>query len=315
MVSNAIECKLSPTLLKVAHTITVSASGRGNFTTITGALESIPVNNDKWIRIFVMPGTYNEKIKIKDKECIFVEGQSRRTTTISFDSCNDTADSTTFAVYSDNFLAKNIAFKNSYNRKARSDTDQKIAPAVAFGSFGDKHAFYGCGFEGYQDTLWDEKGHHYFKSCYIEGAVDFIWGAGQSVYEGCLINVTGEGYITAQGRNSSTDTNGYVFNYCTVLGTGHADLGRPYRAYSRVIFLNSMFTKVVNPQGWSIWCQQGHENDITFAEVNCVGPGSSAHHKHERISWMKKLKRSELGQYSTKAFIDSDGWISKLPIH
>lgn len=58
MVSNAIECKLSPSPLKVAHTITVSASGRGNFSTITGALESIPVNNDKWIRIFVMPGTY-----------------------------------------------------------------------------------------------------------------------------------------------------------------------------------------------------------------------------------------------------------------
>ncbi|GAB4855656.1 hypothetical protein Ancab_024278 [Ancistrocladus abbreviatus] len=40
------------------------------------------------------------------------------------------------------------------------------------------------GFIGYQDALWDATGRLYFKSCYIEGAIDFIWGYAQSVYEG-----------------------------------------------------------------------------------------------------------------------------------
>jgi len=34
-----------------------------------------------------------------------------------------------------------------------------------------------------QDTLWDCQGRHYFNSCTIEGAMDFIYGAGQSLYE------------------------------------------------------------------------------------------------------------------------------------
>lgn len=48
---------------------------------------------------------------------------------------------------------------------------------------GDNTAFYRCGFKSWQDTLWDVQGHHYFKRCTINGAVDFIFGNGQSIYE------------------------------------------------------------------------------------------------------------------------------------
>ena len=55
--------------------------------------------------------------------------------------------------------------------------------AVAARILGDKSAFYRCGFFGLQDTLWDVQGRHYYKSCTIEGAVDFIFGDAQSLYE------------------------------------------------------------------------------------------------------------------------------------
>lgn len=55
------------------------------------------------------------------------------------------------------------------------------SPAIAIEA--DKAAFYGCGFVGVQDTLTDWIGRHFFKSCYIQGSVDFIWGQGQSVYQ------------------------------------------------------------------------------------------------------------------------------------
>ena len=48
---------------------------------------------------------------------------------------------------------------------------------------GDKCAFYNCNFIGFQDTVWDELGRHYFKNCMIVGAVDFIFGDGQSYYQ------------------------------------------------------------------------------------------------------------------------------------
>jgi len=54
--------------------------------------------------------------------------------------------------------------------------------------YGDKTAFYECGFVGVQDTLTDLVGRHYFESCYIEGYVDFIWGYGQSIYQVCAFS-------------------------------------------------------------------------------------------------------------------------------
>lgn len=55
--------------------------------------------------------------------------------------------------------------------------------AVALRISGDRCAFYGCRLLGYQDTVLDESGKHYFSNCFIEGAIDFICGDGQSVYE------------------------------------------------------------------------------------------------------------------------------------
>lgn len=55
--------------------------------------------------------------------------------------------------------------------------------AVAFRIAGDKAYFAGCGFYGAQDTLCDDAGRHYFKECYIEGSIDFIFGNGRSMYK------------------------------------------------------------------------------------------------------------------------------------
>jgi len=47
----------------------------------------------------------------------------------------------------------------------------------------DNAAFVGCKFLGAQDTLYDHSGRHYYKECYIEGSVDFIFGNALSLYE------------------------------------------------------------------------------------------------------------------------------------
>lgn len=55
--------------------------------------------------------------------------------------------------------------------------------AVAFRISADTAAFFGCRFLGAQDTLYDHLGRHYYKDCYIEGSVDFIFGNGLSLFE------------------------------------------------------------------------------------------------------------------------------------
>jgi len=55
--------------------------------------------------------------------------------------------------------------------------------AVAFRISADTATFLGCRFLGAQDTLYDHLGRHYYKNCYIEGSVDFIFGNALSLFE------------------------------------------------------------------------------------------------------------------------------------
>jgi len=55
--------------------------------------------------------------------------------------------------------------------------------AVALRISADNAIFLGCKFLGAQDTLYDHLGRHYYKDCYIEGSVDFIFGNALSLFE------------------------------------------------------------------------------------------------------------------------------------
>ena len=57
--------------------------------------------------------------------------------------------------------------------------------AVAFLIAGDKAQFYRVAFLGAQDTLYDKKGRHYYKDCYMKGSIDFIFGAGEAYFDVC----------------------------------------------------------------------------------------------------------------------------------
>ncbi|PPD84870.1 hypothetical protein GOBAR_DD18206 [Gossypium barbadense] len=43
---------------------------------------------------------------------------------------------------------------------------------------GDNTTFYNCKFIGFQDAFCDNRGMHFFKDCYIEGTIDFIFRNG-----------------------------------------------------------------------------------------------------------------------------------------
>ena len=73
-----------------------------------------------------------------------------------------------------------------------------------------------------------------------------------------LLNV-GTAYITAQSRNSDNETNGFVFKYCTITGTGPAFLGRAHGNHSRVVFYGSVFDGIITPKGWNAWHSVGKE--------------------------------------------------------
>ncbi|XP_021283279.1 probable pectinesterase 29 [Herrania umbratica] len=299
----------------IAKTILVDQSGHGDFITIQKAIDSIPSMNSLWIHIHVKAGIYNEKLNIpRDKPRILLVGESRGSTVVQFGDGGSSIESSTFSVYAEEFLAMDITFKNTHNLQPGNPITW--APAALINA--DKAAFYRCGFIGLQDTLTDSQGRHYFENCYIEGAVDFIWGNGRSIYQRCILNATasllGRGrtaYITAQARDSTTDDSGFVFKYCSVFGTGPAYLGRAFRQYARVLFYQTQMANIIVPEGWSAWNNVGKEDSIVYAEVDCEGPGAD---KSKRVPWEKNLSPQDLSYLiNVDSFINKGGWIQRQP--
>ncbi|KAK7273999.1 hypothetical protein RIF29_15068 [Crotalaria pallida] len=292
-------------------TIIVDPSGHGNFSSIQSAIDSIPSNNMHWVSINVKAGTYREKVNIPDdKPYIILKGAGKRKTIVVWDDHQSTSQSPTFATMADNIVVKCMSFRNSYNNPINGKRRQ---PAVAAMVSGDKTYFYRVGFFGLQDTLWDDQGRHYYKLCTIQGAIDFIFGAGQSLFQRCSISVIAAalepgliGFITAQGRINPGEANGFVFSNCHVFGNGSTFLGRPWRRYSRVLFYNTNMTNVVEPRGWDPWSFAGEEDRITFSEYDNFGPGSNT---SERVSWAKKLDLKTVKMMTSMNFIDSEGWL------
>ncbi|KAL4369329.1 hypothetical protein GQ457_05G001590 [Hibiscus cannabinus] len=337
--SEGFECKSG-----AGNSIRVDKSGSRDFSSVQKAIDSVPPNNDRWRHIHISPGIYREKVTIPiDKPCIFLEGSRASLTIIEWNEHNETSNSATFSSFPDNIVAGGISFKNFYDiPPVVVDGNNPVAPALAARIYGDKSAFYNCAFYGLQDTLWDVEGRHYFYRCYIEGAIDFIFGSGQSIYEvrfmhrlygrfwssfvdcfvvlqGCVVNLTlGEyateypnGYITAQGRNSSEDPSGFVFKYCNFVGSGKTYLGRAYGPYSRVIIYKSALSDMIVPAGWDAWDYVHHEENLMYVEHGCSGAGAGT---SGRVPWMTQLSAAQLNQFVSLSYIDKDRWIEKLPI-
>ncbi|KAK3441507.1 hypothetical protein EUGRSUZ_L00260 [Eucalyptus grandis] len=313
-----LNCNIMDT--NYGNTITVDQHGSGHFTSVQVAINSVPSGNNKWISIRINPGTYKEMVTIPpDKPCIFLQGKGRDSTIITYNSHEQTDTSATFTSSPDNIVVQGITFKNSYNRYWKESNEPPLVQALAARVYGDKCVFFECGFLGLQDTLWDVQGRHYYGSCYIEGAIDFIFGSGQSIFEDCTMNVTATlppyrlqySCITAQGRASPGDPSGFVFERGAVIGSGPYLLGRAYGPYSRVVFHKTLLSAGVAPQGWDPWHCQGREDNIMYAEVDCEGTGSDT---SQRVQWEKHLDKTQLQYFSRSYFLDQEGWLANTPL-
>ena len=97
-----------------------------------------------------------------------------------------------------NFTAKNMAFINIAGLAGEQ--------AVAFKITGNYSAFFKCRFNGYQDTLYVQRGIHFFQECIISGTIDFIFGISKAFFQNCDIYLKSssgghQNVITASGKN------------------------------------------------------------------------------------------------------------------
>nr|CAN61914.1 hypothetical protein VITISV_018942 [Vitis vinifera] len=288
----------------------------GDYGKIQDAIDQgVPSFSNQWTLIKLASGVYTETILINGiKSNIILEGGGKDNTILTWKSSGlQLREAPLMLKGANNFIAKGITFKNTLNHEELAHLQDKdnggAYRAVAAMVHGEHISFYECGFVSVQDTLWDKEGHHLFKSCYIEGHVDFIFGDGTSVYEDCKLNSIGSGYITAQKRESPQAESGFVFKSAELYGVGPTYLGRAYGPYSRVLFYQSKFANIVRPEGWDSIGED--PNQLTYAEVECTGEGADT---SNRVPWLKKLDGTQELQYLlSPSFNDKDGWIEDQP--
>ncbi|VVA37240.1 PREDICTED: pectinesterase [Prunus dulcis] len=154
-----------------------------NSKTITDAVNRILAGNTKSVIVYIGGGEYNEKITIlRNKPFVIFYGSPTNMPTLTFASTFQkygTVNSATVIVEADYFVATNLIIKVQFFAKAI--WEKSGVQTVALRVSGNKSALYNCRLIGFQDTRCDDMGNHFFKDCYIEGTVDFIFGSGKSI--------------------------------------------------------------------------------------------------------------------------------------
>ena len=242
----------------------------------------------------------------------------------------------------DDFIAENLTIANDFEK--RHARTEMTSQAVALHVTGDREVFRHVRFLGFQDTLYaDSKLCHepaagfgpgmqaapsaasapapepcyaarqYYSDCYIEGHVDFILGDARAVFDRCEIHTLPHvmDTLTAQSRVRPSEISGYIFHDCIVTGDPGSSpssqdilLGRPWRAYATVIFINTDFRAPLDPAGWREW--SGALKTSTYAEYNSHGQAGDV---SRRISPSKQLTQADLAQYATRTFLAApDNW-------
>ena len=181
-----------------------------------------------------------------------------------------------------------------------------VGQAVAVIVRSDRARFINCRFLGFQDTLYTHKAGSrlYYQNCYIEGTVDFIFGSSTAWFEECEIYCKGNGYITAASTLQEQPF-GYIFNRCRISGDTPSSfyLGRPWRPYARVLFMECELGDVIRPEGWNIWGNPSHEATAFYGEYRNRGAGATTEH---RVGWSHQLTPVEAATITKEVVLGSD---------
>jgi PelA/Pel-15E family pectate lyase len=276
----------------------VAADGSGQFRTVQQAVDHIPDNNTQRVVIRIKPGVYREQIRVSaGKRYLTFRGDDPRRTILTYRLSALEAGNTRLAfstfINANDFRAENVTFENSFGTGSQ---------AVALFVDAERAEFRNCRFLGWQDTLFVNGGRHVFRNCYIEGHVDFIFGSASAVFENCTIHSKGAGYVTAHYRSSNDENTGFVFVRCRLTGqdTGNAVyLGRPWRPYARVVFIDSWLGAHIRPEGWDNWRDPERQKTASFAEYRSKGPGANP---TARVTWSRQLTAAEAAAFSRERF-------------
>ncbi|XP_031268074.1 pectinesterase 2-like isoform X2 [Pistacia vera] len=305
----------------VTADLVVAQDGSGNHKTILAALDMAAKRSGSGrFVIYIKRGVYTENLVIGNSlKNIILIGDGLRYTIItgsrSVGGGSTTFNSATVAVTGAGFIARGITFRNTAGPQNHQ--------AVALRSGSDLSVFYRCGFEGYQDTLYVHSQRQFYKECYIYGTVDFIFGNAAVILQNCMIYARRpmdkqKNTVTAQGKTDPNQNTGISIHnsrvmaapdLAPVLSSFKTYLGRPWKEYSRTVFMQTYLDTLVDPAGWLEWDGDFALDTLYYGEYKNLGPAASTSGRVKWGGYRVITSSTEASKFTVANFIAGNSWL------
>eukprot|EP00268_Persea_americana_P062919 TRINITY_DN8106_c1_g1_i1.p1 TRINITY_DN8106_c1_g1~~TRINITY_DN8106_c1_g1_i1.p1 ORF type:complete len:587 (+),score=48.07 TRINITY_DN8106_c1_g1_i1:154-1914(+) len=300
--------------------IVVSKDGNGTYKTIAEAIKAAPQLSNRRTVIYVKAGRYDEILKVARKKTnLMFIGDGKGKTIIAgsksiFDNVT-TFHTATFAATGAGFIARDITFQNW----AGAGKHQAVALRIG----ADHAVVYRCNVIGYQDTLYVHSQRQFFRECDIYGTVDFIFGNAAVVFQNCSLYARKpmdlqKNTITAQNRKDPNQNTGISIHRCRILATPdlaanksiyRTYLGRPWKLYSRTVYMQSYIGDHIYPAGWLEWNTTFALDTLYYGEYMNYGPGGAVGQRVQWPGYRVITAPEEAGKFTVGQFIFGSSWL------
>lgn len=300
--------------------IVVSKDGNGTYKTIEEAIKAAPEQSSRRTIIYIKAGRYDENLKVgrKKTNLMFIGDGKGKTVIAGSRSVYDkytTFHTATFAATGAGFIARDMTFQNW----AGPSKHQAVALRVG----ADHAVVYRCNIIGYQDTLYVHSQRQFFRECDVYGTVDFIFGNAAVVLQNCNLYsrkpmAQQKNTITAQNRKDPNQNTGISIHNCRILASSDLEaakssfptyLGRPWKLYSRVVYMISYMGDHIHPAGWLEWNGAFALDTLYYGEYMNYGPGGGVGHRIKWPGYRVITSTVEASKFTVGQFIYGSSWL------
>ena len=274
----------APTASAGPTTITVGHDGTGDFATLQGAADWIPLNNTLPRTIRILPGTYRDNVTFgegRDFVNIIGAPSDRSAAKLYYPyaaySAADSRGAGTLRIESNDVTVRDLTIDNGvYLDQPANNAPAWAGPINTVATTGKRLIFDNVLMKGGQDTLYTIRGIAYFYHCEIWGSVDFIYGEALGVFNHCdIVQVRPSGGPIGAPNTPAEQPYGEVFLNCRFpralvangypydVNPGCTTFMRAWRKDGATAVINCQIASQISTKGWDEWEGSEGEKAVT----------------------------------------------------